>query len=220
MEAEKDASGGLSLAELEHALAGEEISLEDRAELELVVSGRDQIQLPDEFMKEQADTGVASKGGSAELDPANEELPEVRVATGDDSDIRNSIGKMKLPQKIKAAMFGNATARVLLIRDSNRLVQQFVLKNPRIQVREIEDFARNPNLSEQVLRLISNNSAWTKSYLVKLHLSMNPKTPSDLAVKWVKFLNQTDIRKLAKSRNIPQVVITTARRRLEDMQKK
>jgi hypothetical protein len=71
-----------------------------------------------------------------------------------------------------------------------------------------------------VLRLISNNPAWTKSYLVKLHLSINPQTPSDLSVKWVRYLNQTDVRRLAKSRNVPQVVVTSARRRLEELQKK
>jgi hypothetical protein len=230
------------VAELSKTLEGEEISSQERAELELVISGRDSIELPHAFTGEDPVRERAPSRGppvrmekpvpisgsaSSEEDEKEEEqvaqesTPAVFVNEAeDDGDVRNSIAKMKLPEKIKAAMFGNATARTLLIRDSNRLVQQFVLKNPRIQLREIEDFAKNPNLSEQVLRLISGNPAWTKSYLVKLNLSMNPKTPSDLSVKWVRYLNQTDVRRLSKSRNVPQVVVTSARRRLEELQKK
>ncbi len=134
----------------------------------------------------------------------------------ENGEIRNQISKMKLPQKIKLAMFGNSTCRNLLIRDSNRMVQQFVLKNPRIQVREIEEFAKNPNLSEQVLRAIGNNTNWMKSYAAKWHLVGNPKTPVDVSMRWIKFLNITEIKKLAKSKNVPQVIVTAARRKMED----
>jgi hypothetical protein len=191
-----------SALETELALTTEVVSAAERAELELVISGRDTIVLPLEFLTDDPVIARApSRGPPVRLEkpvrlgeetrneeaasgldePAQDDEAQGSAApnsavspdttlpaafineTDDDGDVRNSIAKMKLPEKIKAAMFGNSTARTLLIRDSNRLVQQFVLKNPRIQLREIEDFAKNPNLSEQVLRLISNNPAWTKS---------------------------------------------------------
>lgn len=219
--------------ELELMLEAEDVSLEERAEIRAVVIGQDACSIPLELVDEVAwvaQEPLTTDGPVHTLPILSGVQPEhdgqhghVMPSAGknvNEDDVRNTISKMKLPGRIKLAMFGNATARGLLIRDPNRIVQQFVLKNPRIQLRELEDFARNPNLSEQVLRTISSNAAWTKSYLVKLHLCLNPKTPSDLAVKWVKYLNQTDVRKLAKSKNVPQVVVTTARRRLEEMQKK
>src|SRR5258708_2469767 len=39
---------------------------------------------------------------------------------------------MTIPQKIKLAMFGNKTARTLMLREPNRLIQLFVLNNARI----------------------------------------------------------------------------------------
>lgn len=127
------------------------------------------------------------------------------------------IGNLKLPEKIKLALFGNAVCRALLIRDSNKMVQHFVLKNPRIQPHEVEEYVKNPNLSEQVMRTISANGAWTKSYAIKLALVSNPKTPGDLALKWLRYLNVQDLRRLAKSKMVPQLVSVTARKRLADI---
>lgn len=137
-----------------------------------------------------------------------------------EDDIRAIIGDLTLPQKMKYAMQGNATCRALLVTDSNRLVQQAVMKNPQLRENEIEDFSKNPNISEQVLRAIANNKSWTKSYMVQRNLVTNPKTPQDISLKWLRYLRAADLRQIAKSKNLPQVVATTARKRLSDLQKK
>ncbi len=135
-------------------------------------------------------------------------------------DIRTLIGKMSLPEKVKLAMFGNSVVRGLLIRDSNKLVQLFVLKNPKIMVKEIEDFAKNTNLSDHVLRAISASQSWTRSYAVKLGLVTNPKTPGDIAMKWLKFLSLPDVKKIAKSKNIPHLIVNSAKKRVADADEK
>ena len=151
------------------------------------------------------------------------ELPELATAESDQEltadqhqDIRQIVGKAKLPQKIKLAMFGNAICRGLLIRDANRMVQEFVLKNPRLQAKEIEDFTKNPNTSQFVLRTVAGNQQWMKGYAVKLNLVSNPKTPGDLALKWMRFLSMVDLKKLSKSKNVPQVVSNMARRKVQE----
>jgi len=151
-----------------------------------------------------------------------EDEPAKPIENADDpcGDIRTLISKMRLPEKVKLAMFGNSTARGLLIRDANKMVQLFVLKNPKLTLKEIEDFSKNPNLSDQVLRHISSVQAWVKSYTVKLHLVINPKTPGDLSLKWLKFLNTPDLKNIARSKNLPQIVTVAAKKRLSDLDKR
>lgn len=119
---------------------------------------------------------------------------------------------MKLPQRVKLALFGNRSARQILLKDSNRMVQMMVLQNPRITENEICDAAKNTNTDDQVLRNIAGNSQWMKSYQMKSSVVFNAKTPVDISIKWVKFLNPSDLKKLSKSKNIPQVLATQARK--------
>lgn len=133
------------------------------------------------------------------------------------NDLRTAIATMRLPERVKLGIFGNATARGLLINDSNRLVQLAVLNNGKLQLGEVEAFAKNPNLSEQILRGIAGRRKWIKSYAVKVNLINNPKTPQDVSLKWLRYLQKTDLRKLARSKNVPQVISTNARKRLAEL---
>ena len=129
-------------------------------------------------------------------------------------DIRTQIAEAELPEKVKLAMFGTAVARGLLIRDANKLVQQAVLKNPKLTPQEIESFAKSPNVSEQVLRLIADSRVHMKSSEVKLAIVKNPKTPVDIALKWLRYLQKPDIKDISRSRNVSNVVSTSAKRLL------
>lgn len=132
-------------------------------------------------------------------------------------DLRKLIESMPVSQKIKLALFGGAGARQILVFDSNRIVQILVLKNPRMTDIEIEGLAQNKNVSEHVLRGISDNKSWTKHYNVKLNLASNPKTPADLSLKWLKHLHAHDLKRMSQSRELPQVVSSSARRRLGEL---
>ena len=192
------------------------------------------------FFQQLAEEGVMS---SAALGQLSDDLKDVRSTEGgmlaktdvsrlahtlsttkeeepDANDLRAKIADMGLPEKIKLAMLGDATARMLLVSDTNRLVQQAVMNNPRIQDGEVEAIAKNPNVSDFVLRAVSNNRTWMKMYTVKYALATNPKTPQDIGIKWLRFLNKNDLRKIARSKNIPQLIAVTARKRLADMDKR
>ncbi len=124
------------------------------------------------------------------------------------------IKEMSVGQKIKLAAFGNQTARTILIRDPNKLVSLFVLQNARITDNEIVEFARNKDLDEAVLREIAGNGSWMKLYSVKLAIVANPRVPAPLAIKWLGHVHERDLRRLARSKEIPQVVATQANRLL------
>ena len=109
---------------------------------------------------------------------------------------------------------------MILIRDPNRLIQRFVLKNPRITEDEVLMVARNRNLDVEVLRTIGEHRQWSRNYQIKLALVTNPKTPLATAIHFVGTLMERDLHFLAKSKNVSQTVAGQARRLLMQRERK
>ena len=124
----------------------------------------------------------------------------------------NQILHMTVGERIKLALKGNREARAILVRDPNRLIQRFVLQNPRIGDEEIAMVARNRNTDVELLRKIGEHKYWPRNYQVRLALVSNPKTPMATALHLVGSLTERDIRLLAKSKNVSATVVTQARR--------
>ena len=62
-------------------------------------------------------------------------------------------------QKALLAMRGGREERLILVRDSNKVVALCVLRNPRINDQEIEMLANMRNVSDVVLRTIGSHRA-------------------------------------------------------------
>ena len=124
------------------------------------------------------------------------------------------IQKMSVMQKIKLARMGNKEARGLLVRDRNKLVATAAIRSPRITENEIESLAKARNASDEVIRVIANNREWTRNYRVKLGLATNPKCPVAMAIKFLNFLHERELRTIMKSKDVPSAVSTNARRLL------
>jgi hypothetical protein len=130
------------------------------------------------------------------------------------------ITHMTVGERIKVALKGNREARTILIHDTNRLIQRYVLQNPRITDDEIIGAARNRNMDVEILRLIAANKQWSRNSQIRLALVTNPKTPLASALHFVGMLTDRDIRFLAKSKNISSTVAEQARRILMQRQGK
>ncbi len=131
----------------------------------------------------------------------------------------NQIQHMSIGERVKLALKGNRDARMILIRDPNRLIQRFVLQNPRITDDEIITVARNRNLDVDLLRLIGDHKYWPRNYQVKLALVTNPKTPLATALHFLSSLMERDIRLLAKSKSVSSTIATQARRLMMQREK-
>jgi len=137
---------------------------------------------------------------SAEPEPAGAESDPKVLAT------------LPVIQRMKLAVKGTREQRAQLIRDSNKLVCVAVLSSPKITESEIEAFARQANLSEDVLRVIATNRAWLKNYNVIAALARNPKTPTPLAMGFLQRLNERDLKQLSTDRNVSEPVRLAARK--------
>lgn len=119
---------------------------------------------------------------------------------------------MTVSEKIKLALRGNREARMLLIRDANRMIRRFVLQNPRVGDEEIIAICKNRSADDELLRIIGDSRDWTKNYQVRLSLVTNPKTPLVYALRFLSGLVDRDIRMLAKSKNVSATVSAQAKR--------
>ena len=119
---------------------------------------------------------------------------------------------MTVAEKVKLALKGNKDARAILLRDANKVIPRLVLQNPRISEDEILMLSKDRNTDEEVLRMIAESRDWTKIYVVRAALVENARTPVDVALKLLVTLAEREIVRLAKSKNVPSVIATQARR--------
>lgn len=119
---------------------------------------------------------------------------------------------MKVKDRIKLGMKGDREARAILIRDANKVVAQAVIHNPRVTDQEVEGIAAMRTVSDEVLRLIALNRAWTRSYPVIHNLARNPRTPIATAIGLLNRIQSKDLKTLSQNRNVSDAVRRQANR--------
>jgi hypothetical protein len=132
----------------------------------------------------------------------------------DEASLLQRLAAMTIAQRVVRAMKGSREERAILIRDPNKLVSASVLSSPKLTETEIEAIARMANVAEEVLRIIGRTRAWMKSYAVAVALAKNPKTPIALSMNLLSRLTDKDLRMISTDRNVPDVLRTTARRKV------
>lgn len=150
--------------------------------------------------------------------PEEEEKPE----EAEDEEFRSKYQlaqTMGVGEKIKMALTGDKEWRSILIKDSNKLVNGAVVKNPRITEGEILTISKSVIQNEEIFRVICMNKDWIKNYEIRKALVMNNKTPLPVALRFMGFLTEKDLGAVAKSKNVSSVLANNARRMLTNKKK-
>lgn len=129
------------------------------------------------------------------------------------------IYKLNIGGRVKLGLKGNKEARGILIRDTNKVVALAVLKSPKITDNEIVMYASLRNVADDVIRVISTNPAWVKRYAVKAALCFHPKCPLAQAISFLKYLNNRDLTRLSKEKNVLQPVQKAAKELISQKRK-
>ena len=116
------------------------------------------------------------------------------------------INRMTVAEKIKMALTGSQDERVILIRDSNKVVARAVLESPKLSDQEIENIATMKNVTEEVLRILAMNRRFMKSYSIARALLNNPRTPIDVGIPLMVRMNDRDLKGLSINKNIAEVL--------------
>jgi hypothetical protein len=119
---------------------------------------------------------------------------------------------MSVAEKVVLAFRGDRTARMLLVRERNKLVCSAVMRNPRMSEQEAENVAGMRNVEEEVLRLLGTRRDWMSKYNIMFALIRNPKAPVGVVLPFVNRLTLRDLKGLKDDRGVQQIVREMARK--------
>jgi len=168
--------------------------------------------IPDNPLEEQDRQQFAAASVPAEEEASAAEEEEFRSKY-------QQAQEMGVGEKIKMALTGDKELRSILIRDSNKLVNGSVVKNPRITEPEILNISKSVIQNDEIIRVICQNKEWIKNYEIRRALVLNHKTPLPVALRFMGFLTEKDLSAMAKSKNISSVLANQARRMLSNKKK-
>ncbi|PLX76586.1 MAG: hypothetical protein C0615_06425 [Desulfuromonas sp.] len=123
-------------------------------------------------------------------------------------------------EKIKMALTGDKEWRSIFLRDSNKLVSSAALNNPRITDGEVLALAKLKTTSDELIRIITLNKDWMKSYEMKKAIALHPRTPINKAMRLMSVFNEKDIKSIAKSKELPAAIVNNAKRMIMMKEKK
>lgn len=150
-----------------------------------------------------------------ELFAASEIMDGEEFAQSQDLVVRSAYKKiltLNVARKAILAMKGGREERLILVRDTNKVVSLSVLKNPRITEGEVESIAAMRNVSDEVLRQVGINREWSKNYVVANNLVRNPRTPPSISTNFVSRMNNKDLKVISGDRNVPEIIRKMAKR--------
>lgn len=119
---------------------------------------------------------------------------------------------LNVGQKAILAMKGGRDERIILVRDTNKVVSLSVLKNARLTEGEVEMIAGMRNVSDEILRNVGINREWSQNYTVVANLVRNPRTPPSISTNFVARLNNKDLKNIVGDRNVPEIIRKMAKR--------
>ena len=150
-----------------------------------------------------------------ELFASSEILDGEEFEMAEDPEIRSAYRRiltLNTAQKALLAMRGGREERLILVRDSNKVVALCVLRNPRLNDQEIELLANMRNVTDEVLRTIGSHREWVKNYSVVSALVRNPKTPPGISTNFISRLNSFDLKNLVRDKNVPEIIRKMAKK--------
>lgn len=168
-----------------------------------------------EALAEAAAALLADVGDTHDLDDEGEE-----TLRSEFKPLYAQIAQMTITQKIRKGILGTSAERMLLVRDTNRLVASAAASSPMLTENEAARIASNRNVIEDVLRIIAQNRSFTRSYQVKLNLVTNPRTPLTFSARMLPHLRDSDLRAIARSKNVPANIQALARQQMQRKQQK
>ena len=165
--------------------------------------------LPDDIdFKEVGELDADDDAVSSDKVDGTEEVKDTHLP------LAQKIKNWPIPKKIRMTLVGNAAARSLLVRDSNKTVCMAAISSPAMTDGEAARIAISKQISEDVLRYIGNRRDWLGNYEVKRNLVFNPKTPMGVSMKFLSHLRANDLKSLSRSKGIPASLRTAATQRL------
>lgn len=146
--------------------------------------------------------------------PAERSSPAIKRPPTDPHDTPIRSEAPSRMEKVQLALHGTRDERNAILRDRDRTLHAFVLKNPQLDADDVVAIAKNPQMAPDLLTQIGERKEWFHRPAVALALARNPKTPPDLAMRALEHVQLEALRQMAKGAGVPPHVTQAARRKL------
>jgi hypothetical protein len=147
--------------------------------------------------------------------PVSSALTEERPIGEDEfSSIAAQIARLSVPGKVELAAKGNREVRQILSRDANSMVARAVIASPKLTEDDIISYAASSLTHGDVLRFIADSREWSSNRQVVNALVLNPRTPPQAALRFLKSYQTSELRVLSQNRGLSAVVRQEAKRLL------
>jgi hypothetical protein len=164
-------------------------------------------------------TGHDSGGGPARHERIRTERaatvpPQSRTAAQTQTPALPQTDKLTQAAKIQMALHGNRDQRNAILRDTNRTLHPYVLKNPQISIEDILAIVKNAQSSPELLKQVAERREWFQRPQVALALARNPKSPPEVAVRALDYVPIDAVRQMAKGNGVLPHVAQAARKKV------
>ncbi len=133
------------------------------------------------------------------------------VNSGNSAGGANSVNSAK---RIQQALHGNRDERAAIMRDVNKQLHLYVLKNPQLGADEVLAIAKMSTMSAEVLAQIAARREWASRQDVAIALVRNAKTPASIAIKLLDYVGTVELRQLAKDTRTRAPIQQAARKKI------
>ena len=136
--------------------------------------------------------------------------PEPEAGAGDgvqQNSARQLLAQLSPSQKMSLALKAGRAERHHLLRDNNKVLHAYVLRNPHIGIDEVQAAAKLNSLSPEALKAIGDHPEWGQNSVICAALVRNPKTPVAIALRLLPRVPLNDLRAIAKGAGRQQIVL-------------
>jgi hypothetical protein len=161
---------------------------------------------------------MVEASNTADDDENRSDAPASDESTSDEPEeaerVRPTAGEPTRAQKIQLALHGTRDQRNAMLRDRDRGLHAFVLKNPGMTLDDVLAIAKSSQFGAEVYKQISERSEWFQRPTVALALARNHKVPAEIAIRALAYVAPDALRQIAKGAGAPQHVVQAARKKV------
>jgi len=192
------------------------MQLFETVELEVATGFAGSVVVPGQVVQLVPGAGVAVTFDPASLEPLVEAAKGGGKGKKAAAAPQATTGKPvdDVATRVHAALYGNKEERWRILRDVNKMLHPYVLRNNGIGLDEILAIAKLSTVAPDLLGTIADKREWGQRPEIAIALIRNPKTPTPAAIRLLDYVSPQELRVLAKDSHTKPAVQQAARKKV------
>ena len=129
-----------------------------------------------------------------------------------ESVLKERLPEMRLGEKITLGRLATPSVLLVLLVETDPRVIEACLDNPRLREADLAGLLRRPDAAPVLIEAAAASSRWVRSYVVKLEIAVQPRTPLAVALAQLSSLNRADLIRVSRTPGLRPLVQAAALR--------